>query len=236
MKKLFENWKSIAYNYMVCDDLISFYTFFTIIFAECAYLWAFETKFVAINLTIVFIAYIANILVFAWLKGWYEGEKGELIVARLYIVGFVTIFIVGCFISFWCNLLLTTIAFGVTYLWVKIRNFQDTQYMEFRGVVGAVSKLFNNAVFWVISQIIVIGVPFVAFVCMLTLVSELSITLKILIPIVYFIAAPFISLLEDEMVAQNIFEIAYDIFYNDKFESKMRELVDKHMLDSLKKR
>lgn len=236
MKKFFENWKEIAVNYLIEDDLISFYTFFTVIFAQCAYLWAFQSKSVAIGLTIVYLAYIANILVFAWLKGCYEGERKEPIIAKLYVVVFALIFIIGCFINFWLNLVLTAVAFGVTFLWINLRTFQDTQLMGISGVVGAISKLFNNKVFWVISQILVLGLPFATFTWMLALISGLALWIKVAIPIIYFVIAPFIALLEDEIVAENIFEIAYDIWYDDKFESEMRKYTDRYMLDSLKNR
>lgn len=222
MKKFFENWKGIAINYLIEDDLISFYTFFTVIFAECAYLWAFQPKFVSIGLTIVLLACIANVLVFAWLKGLYEGSKAELTVARLYIAGFAIIFIIGCFISFWLNIILISIPFVITFWWVVIRDFQDTNYVGFRGIVGVIGKLFNNKVFWVISQIIVLGVPFFAFTWMLLLIPGFPIALKVIIPILYFIVAPFIALLEDEILAQNIFEIALDILYDEKYEKLMK--------------
>jgi len=234
MKKFLKNWKGIAINYLISDDLISFYTFFTVIFAECAYLWAFQPSSVAIRLTIVLLAYIANVIVFAWLKGWYEGNREEPIIARLYVVNFIFIFVIGCFINFWINLVLTAIAFGVTFLWINIRTFQDTQLMGWRGIVGAISKLFNNVVFWLISQIVVLGLPFAAFTWMLALIPGLPLWIKIVIPIIYFVIAPFIALLEDEMVAQNIFEIAYDIWYDNKFESEMKKYTDKYMLDCLK--
>lgn len=223
MKKFFENWKGITVNYLIEDDLISFYTFFTVIFAECAYLWAFQTTGVAIGFTFVLLAYIANVLVFAWLKGCFEGSNQELTIARLYIVGFVVIFIIGSVINFWLNLLLTAIAFGITFLWINIRTFQDTQLMGYSGIVGAISKLFNNTVFWVISQIIVLGAPFAIFAWMLALIQEIPIALKIIIPLAYFVIAPFMSVLEDEMVAQNIFEIAYDIWYDEEYDKMMKQ-------------
>jgi len=216
MKRFFENWKEIAVDYLIADDLISFYTFFTVIFASCAYLWAFQPSSVAIGLTIVLLAYIVNVIVFAWLKGWYEGNREEPIIARLYVANFLIIFLIGCFINFWLNLILTLIAFCVTLLWINIRTFQDTQFMGYSGIVGAIGKLFNNGLFWVISQIIVLGLPFAIFTWMLALIPGLSLWIKFVIPIIYLLIAPFIALLEDEMVAQNIFEIAYEIWYDKK--------------------
>lgn len=223
MKRFFKNWKGIAVNYLIADDMISFYTFFTVIFAACAYLWAFQPSSVAIRLTIVLLAYIANVIVFAWLKGWYEGNREEPIIARLYVATFVFIFIIGCFISFWLNLVLTAIAFYITFLWINIRTFQDTQFVGYRGIVGAISKLFNNVVFWLISQIVVLGLPFAAFTWMLALIPGLPLWIKIVIPIIYFVIAPFIALLEDEMVAENIFEIAYDIWYDEEYDRMMKQ-------------
>lgn len=219
MKKIFESWLGVTFNYLISDDLISFYAFFTTIFAECAYLWAFQPKQIACVFTVLLLLNIVNVLVFAGLKGWYEGCKQEVAVARWYVVCFVIIFIIGCFINFWLNLILVAIAFCVTFLWINIRGYQDTCYVGFDGIVGALGNLFNNKVFWTISQIIVLGAPYVVFTWMLALIPGFPIFLKVIIPILYFIFAPFIALIEDEMVAQNIFEIAYDIWYDEKNEN-----------------
>lgn len=223
MKYLFESWKGIGINYLVEDDLISFYTFFTVIFAECAYLWAFQSKTIAATFTAILLMYIVAVLVFAWLKGCFEGSKREPYIAKLYVISLLAIFLIGCLINTCISLVLTAIAFGVTFLWINIRTFQDTQLMGYHGIVGAISKLFNNTVFWVISQIIVIGLPFTVFAWMLALIPGLPLALKIIIPVVYFLVAPFIALLEDEMVAENIFEIAYDIWYDEEYEKMMKQ-------------
>lgn len=227
MRKLFETWK-VYFSYLLEEHIISFYIFFTVIFAECAYLWAFHTKFISIGLTIVFLAYIANVLVFSWLKSFYEGERKELIMARLYVVGFIVIFIVGCFIHFWFTVILTLIPFVITYLWIGIREFQDDDYVGYDGIIGAIVRLFNNKVFWIISQVFVIGLPYMAFTVMLVLIPNILLILKIVIAILYLICAPFIAYAAcidfgyDELSNRDIFEIAYDISYYDCEKEKKR--------------
>lgn len=226
MKKLFQTWKA-RFDYLIKEHIISFYTFFTVIFAECAYLWAFHTKFISIGLTIVLLAYIANVLVFSWLKSFYECERKELIMARLYVVGFIVIFIVGCFINFWLAVILTLIPFVITYLWIGIREFQDDDYSDnWDGIIGALVRLFKNKVFWIISQVFVIGLPYLAFTVMLVLIPNISLILKIIIAILYLIGAPFIAYAAcidfsgDELSYRDIFEIAYDISYFDSEKEK----------------
>jgi len=223
MKKFLKNWKGVFVDYFVEEELISFYAFFTIIFAECAYLWAFESKAVSIGLTIVLLAYIVNVLVFAWLKGCFECSVKEITISRLYIAGFIILFIIGCFINFWLNLVLIAIAFGITLLWVGIRCLQSTGFVGFKGIINIISAPFYNKPFWIISQIIVLGAPFAIFTWMLALIPGLSIVFKIIIPIAYFVIAPFMSMLEDELMAQNIFEIAYDIWYDEEYEKMMKQ-------------
>lgn len=239
MRKLFQTWKAHFY-YLIEEHIISYYTFFTVIFAECAYLWAFHTKFISIGLTIVLLAYIGNVLVFSWLKSFNEGERKELIMARLYVVGFIVIFIVGCFINFWLTVILTLIPFVITYLWLGIREFQDDDYSDnWDGIIGALVRLFKNKVFWIISQVFVIGLPYLAFTVMLVLIPNISLILKIVIAILYLICAPFVAYVPcidvccHEITYWNIFEIAYDISYYDcEKEKKRRERLEKKWYNS----
>ena len=140
MRKLFQTWKSY-FDYLIEEDvIISYYTFFTVIFAECAYLWAFHAKLVPIGLTVVLFAYIVNAIVFSCLKNIYEGERQELIMARLYVVCFIVIFIVGCIINFWLNVILTAIPVVITYLWIGLREFQDHDYEGYDGIIPILIK------------------------------------------------------------------------------------------------
>ena len=60
MKKLIENWNN-GLHYLITDDLISFYTFFTIILAECSYLLSFHEFADAIPITIILLGYLLGL-------------------------------------------------------------------------------------------------------------------------------------------------------------------------------
>lgn len=217
MRDILETWQE-GISYLLGDDLISFYTFFTVIFAECAYLWAFEITSTAIWLTIVLLAHVVNVMVFSWLKGFYEGMKQEVLVSRFYIINFAVLVIIGCIINFWLNIMLTAIAVVITFWWIVIRDFQDSCYVGYNRIITMISKLFYNKIFWIFSQIVVIGLPFVAFAWFLALIPTLPLLFKVIIPTLYFIFIPFISCIEDEFAACNIFEIAYEITWDETFE------------------
>ena len=113
MKKLKSIWKE-GLAYLRGDELISFYTFFTIIFAECAFLRVFYESSIIIPFTIIFIGYIVNITLCAWLKGLSEGTKLEILFVVLYIVAFILLFVVGCFINIKISIIMTVIPIIVT--------------------------------------------------------------------------------------------------------------------------
>ena len=127
MKNLIENWNN-GLHYLITDDLISFYTFFTIILAECSYLLGFYEFADAIPITIILLGYMLNVIVFARLKGNAEGTKLELVFSILYVTVFVTLFVIGCFFNLAISITTTAILFGVTALWIVIRYHQDTFY------------------------------------------------------------------------------------------------------------
>ena len=220
MREIFETWKE-GVSYLIGDELISFYAFFTVIVAECAYVWTFEITSTAVWLTVILLAYIANVLVFAWLKGFYEGTKQETLIGRFYVVNFIILFIIGCVVNIWLNIVLTLIAFAVMLLWINIRIFQVTCFVGYTGIVESISNFFRNGTVWIISQILVIGLPYATFTWLLALIPEMPLLLKIGIPIVYFICIPFISYIEDNTAACNIFEIAHETTLYEEFEKMM---------------
>jgi len=220
MKKLFESWRN-GLSYLIFDDHISFYTFFTVILAECAYLWAFHEIAVAIPITAMLFGYIINLVVFARLKGNNEGTRKEKVFSILYVIGFITLFVIGCFFNWVISIITTVILLVTTVLWIVIRMHQDTFYYLTKSshkIAYLINKLFGDKIFWILSQIIIIGAPFVVFVIFCANISFLPIALKVIIPLLYLILSPFIAYFEDDSAACNIFELAYEITWSKEYE------------------
>ena len=210
MKKLIGEWKR-GVGYFFGDELISFYTFFTLIFAECAYLWAFQEKPLSIPFTAILLGYVLNVIVCAWYKGSHEGTIIEVVFTIIYDVTFVVLFVVGCFINMKIAITMTAIPLSITALWLGIREFQVCAFYGFSKPVMLISKLFSNKIFNICMHILVIGVPLAAFTICLAQISTLDVAWKIIIPIVYAFCIPLIALYEDYSAGLNIFELAYEI-------------------------
>ena len=226
MKKLIENWNN-GLHYLITDDLISFYTFFTIILAECSYLLSFHEFADAIPITIILLGYMLNVIVFARLKGNAEGTKLELVFSILYVTVFVTLFVIGCFFNLAISITTTAILFGVTALWIVIRNNQDTFYYLPDGlpkITYLINNLFGNKIFWILSQIVIIGGPFIVFVIFCTKIPFLPIVLKVIIPLLYLSLSPLIANFEDDSAALNVFELAYDITWSKEYEDYCKRI------------
>ena len=226
MKKLIENWNN-GLHYLITDDLISFYTFFTIILAECSYLLSFHEFADAIPITIILLGYMLNVIVFARLKGNAEGTKLELVFSILYVTVFVTLFVIGCFFNLAISITTTAILFGVTALWIVIRNNQDTFYYLPDGlpkITYLINNLFGNKIFWILSQIVIIGGPFIVFVIFCTKIPFLPIVLKVIIPLLYLSLSPLIANYEDDSAALNVFELAYAITWSKEYEEYCKRI------------
>lgn len=214
MKDLFESWMD-GFSYLIDDDLISFYTFFTLIMAEISYFFAFQPLSVAMPLAIIFFGYMLNVVVCAIVKGNFEGTKIEKICSIVYVLVFVALFIIGCIINWKITLICTIILFAITALWIAIRDHQDSVY-AYKGqttrekLALKINSLFRNKVFWLLSQIIVIGAPFIAFIVMFANISFVPTALKIIIPVLYLIITPYIAFFEDASACCTIFELAYE--------------------------
>ena len=232
MKKLIANWLEEAcemwgdgLSFLITDDLISFYTFFTVIFAECAYLWAFYEEAVAIQFTVILLGYVLNVIVGAVLKSWHEGERKEVYCAILYVLIFAVLFAIGCFFNVLLSITMTAIPFVITLIWINVRVFQDTIFVGYNSkIVTLLSNLFANKAFWLFSQIVVLGGPFIAFAVCLAQIPTLATIWKIVIPIVYAICIPFIAYFEDDMATCNIFELVYDISWSKEQEEHEKRI------------
>lgn len=192
MKKIVGFWKN-GIDELINDETISFYTYFTIIFAECAFLWSQFSLSIAVPFTIIFFAHVINVIVFAWFKGFKGNQRTDVICSILYVSIFFMLFIIGCIFNILISIIVTIFPIIITFIGINSSEVQD-----------AVSDI--------LLSIIVIGGPYIIFVISLWMIPEFSIILKGLISILYLICIPFICLLEDETSASNIFELADDIF------------------------
>ena len=80
MKKIYETWR-YGWEYLFSDELSTYYTYFTVILAECALFWIVAERTIALQFTIILIGCILNVIICALLKG----IKEELWVSILYI-------------------------------------------------------------------------------------------------------------------------------------------------------
>lgn len=244
MKKAVRNWTKTLKNFLLEEDAISFYTFFTILLAECAFLWSNYSSTIAVKFTLILVAYIVNVLISAKLKGMWENDRKEVVFAIMYVVIFAIIFIIGCFINVLMNIILIAIPLIITFLWINIRILQNTTLLynptSFWGRIEKnLTDLFdNNKIAYWISQIFVIGIPVALFVYFLATIQSLPIVLKILIPIGYIVLMPYIAYEEDWLGACNIFQIAYDITWTKEYEEWSKNFdrfLDQHLNEEQKK-
>jgi len=199
MKKLIHAWKSGVIG-LLTNKTISFYTFFTIIFAECIYLWIFKNIFIAFPATIFLLGYVANVMIFSWIKGNFEGTIEEFVTSILYIITYIMLFILllifGNFFYYDGGIILTLIPFAVTSISVTIRRIQ---------------RIFYKFIFaYIILQLVVIAGPIIALIAMIIKITIIPAIVKIIISILYIFWIPFMAY-QEAMTGCNIFEIAFNI-------------------------
>lgn len=215
MKKIVESWKK-GITWLFVEGLISFYTYFSIIFAECAYLWSHFSSSVAMTFTIILLAYVINVIGFGLLKGLWVGTKIELIFSILYVIIFISLLTIGCIYEASINIVLTIIPLVITFIWIQLEECQYiiisqmTEKLKKLKKLKKLNKIFSNKFFYILLQVIIIGCPYIVFVVFIVMLPTFPIILKVLIPIIYLLCIPLITLLEDE-AGCDIFEIAYDI-------------------------
>lgn len=204
------------------DDRISFYTFFTVILAECAYLWGFHEASVAIPITVILFGYMLNVIVFSQLKWKLRGTKSEKVVSILYVSFFVTLFVIGCFFNLAISVITTAILFGITALWIVLKYYQ--YYLSKPPKISLYNFFYF---FWILVQIIIIGSSFVVFVIFFAKIPFIPTELKVIIPLVYLIFSPLIAFFEDEVASYNIFGLAYSYTLSREFEEYRKKIKKK---------
>lgn len=201
MKNLIRTWKG-GLNCLFSDDLISFYTFFTVIFAECFYLRSFYPTLIATSFNIILFGYIVNVIAFAWIKKCINSPNKDEIVASAYSTVFALLFISGCIMDFFVCIVMTAIPLINTFLCSKVRYIQDECWFRRRFAFA-----------YYLSQFIIVCVPIIAFVICVLIIPTIPIVLKVIISIIYAFIVPFIVFIEDKMGRYNIFDIAFVIKY-----------------------
>ena len=222
MKRIVE-WLGVALedglDFVIYEDLISFYAYFSTVFAEIAILWAFFPT-VSLTFTILLLSCVMTVLVCSFYKGRYMGEMTELFIAIEYVFALAVIFINGLVINWLFALILFTLPFIVSAIWVAIRRLQNIELTEDEPkIIIFIHDMFENSIIWTISQIILIGVPFLVFswaVAQNRLPS--GTTFVLIMMFIFFI--PITSYLEDELGAQNVFEIAYAVYWDKEYEEE----------------
>ena len=171
-------------------------------------------------------AYVINVIVLGCLKGRWEGDKIEIIFSILYEIIFIVLFIIGCIYNAYISIALTIIPLVITFIWILLRECQDD---IISWLTNKLNKIFSNKFLYILSQAVGIGCPYIVFVIFIAMLPEFPIILKVLIPIIYLLCIPLISILEDE-VGYNIFEIAYEITWNKEleyFSNKLKKMGNK---------
>ena len=203
MKKIFTTWKC-GLVYLFSDDLVSFYVFFTMIFAGCAWLFSFCELSLAIRLSVIMLGYVANVTLMSWLKGNAEGTWLELVFGICYIAIFATLFVIGCIINVKIHCIMLAIILGVTAICVWIREIQLPVFF----------------------QSVALSTPIIVFAICLAKIPWLPLVFKIIIPVIYMFCSPFIAYYEDSAVAQNIFELSYeyDVIWSRKYKKQKKAI------------
>ena len=207
MKRIYENWL-VGWAYLFGDEHVSFYVFFTSIFAGCAWLYSHCKLSVSIPLSIVMCCYIVNIMIFSWLKGNAEGTRLEVIFSICYAIIFLTLLIIGLIINWKIHLIMMAIILAITAIAIWLRDvgiFTFLQGVIFSGLITIMSLWFAK-------------IPTIPWV------------FHIIVPIVYLTLVPFIAYYEDSSGAQNIFELAFENTWDPEFEKRMRELDSKNIV------
>ncbi|MBR3888801.1 MAG: hypothetical protein IKJ32_06845 [Clostridia bacterium] len=208
---MLEKWFDGA-SYLVSDDLISYHSFFTTIFAELAFIWAFGIEG-AMTYTWLLVGALANVLIIAALKGSIicNRDVGSIILSAIYVAIFMGLIICACIMDVLTGILLFAIPFAWTGFTVWIRGFQDSVFaMGFAKWVYKVANFIHKPVVMLISQFVVLLAPVIAL-AWFGACTDMALWLKILLPILAAMLGPVWAYIEDSWATQSIFELAYEL-------------------------
>ena len=208
---MLEKWFDGA-SYLVGDDLISYHSFFTTIFAELAFLWAFGIEG-AVTYTWLLVGAVVNVLVIAALKGSIlcNRDVGSIILSAIYVAIFMGLIICACIMDVLTGILLFAIPLVWTAFTVWIRGYQDSVFAGgFPKWVYKIANFIHHPAVMIISQILVLLAPVIAF-AWFGACAEMALWLKILLPVVVAMLGPVWAYIEDSWATQSIFELAYEM-------------------------
>lgn len=207
---MIDNWLEGWAN-LLSDDLISYYSYFTAIFAEIALFWGFGVENVLFY-TILLLGCVVNVLITAFLKGcWFaETKKRQTALGHLYALTFLILFIIGM----WGDLDNGPILFGIPLVWtgftIWLREYQNSAFgFGFPDRVYKISAFIQKPVVLVSSQILLIGLPITVLGYGLAQI-DIAIGYKIALTVLSIIMAPVWAYIEDTWATQNIFELVYE--------------------------
>ena len=210
LESWFEGW-----TYLFNDDLVSYYSFFTAIFAEIAFLWGFGVEG-AMLYTILLLGCIANVLFVAFMKGcWFcETKERQQLLSRLYCAIYLFLIITGCLNSIKLTFALFVIPVAWTGFSIWLRGYQNSVFgpgfSKKEHVMYVISKIIQIPIILFFSGVLLLLAP-VGLVTYFVAHIEMALIWKIVLPVMVVIFAPFWAYIEDSWATQNIFELAYEI-------------------------
>ena len=202
----FEGWVNL-----LSDDLISYYSYFTAIFAEIALLWGVGVEDAMIY-TILLLGCIANVLFTAWFKGsWFcEKEGNQRSIGISYCVVYLILLFTGCVINIKTAFILFVVPLVWTAFAIWLRGYQNSAFgFGFSERVYKISAFIQKPVVLVLSQVLLMGLPIIALGYGVSLI-DMGLGYKIAITVLSIILAPLFAYIEDSWATQNIFELVYE--------------------------
>jgi len=225
----YDKWESGMYG-LAIDDLTSFYTYFTLAISEIILLWVCYQG-IALPFTILLGVSLVNILATSFLKGRFEGTKLELVFTILFWVIFGGVFISGFFFNVVANLILFAIPIAYSGMSIMVRIFQNSKVKSEIRFITVLSNLFGNPLFWLITQFVVLAVPYWALVSSILMLPIDSFYIKLAICVVYGMFMPYLAYIEDEWGAQNIFELGFTVVWSKDLDEAVEVLNNKFAED-----
>ena len=207
---MIDNWLEGWAN-LLSDDLISYYSYFTAIFAEIALLWGFGVEDAMIY-TILLLGCIANVLFTAWFKGsWFcEKEGKQRSIGISYCVVYLILLFTGCVINIKTAFILFVVPLVWTAFAIWLRGYQNSAFgFGFSERVYKISAFIQKPVVLVLSQILLMGLPIIALGYGVAQI-DMDVGYKIAITVLSIILAPLFAYIEDSWATQNIFELVYE--------------------------
>ena len=185
---MFESWQR-GWAYLFGDDLVSYYSFFTVIFTEIAFIWGSNLDINLMLYTSLLIGCVLNVLLTAYLKGsWLcENRSAQRVSSLGYVLIYISLFLIG-YVN---NAKVTYILFGIPFLYA-----------------GVFTILRENDLLYTL-QFVLIAVPILAFGYFL-LKIEMLWSFKAILFTVFILLAPIWADIEDSWATKTIFEMVYD--------------------------